>query len=63
MNWSDLLAAFALYLVLEGIMPFLNPTAMKRAMLRFVSLPERQLRFAGGASMIAGLVLLYFVRG
>ena len=31
MIWSDLLAACALYLVLEGIMPFLNPQAMKRA--------------------------------
>jgi len=63
MNWSDLAAAFALYLVLEGIMPFLNPSAMKRAMLRFASLPERQLRVAGGASMVAGVLLLYFVRG
>lgn len=63
MNWSDLLAAFALYLVLEGIMPFLNPGAMKRALLRFASLPDVQLRVAGGISMIAGLALLYIVRG
>jgi uncharacterized protein len=63
MNWSDLLAAFALYLVLEGIMPFTNPPAMKRALLRFTGLPDAQLRVAGGLSMVAGLVLLYFVRG
>ncbi len=63
MNWSDLLAAFALYLVLEGIMPFLNPTAMKRAMQRFAGMPDLQLRIAGGVSMVAGLGLLYFVRG
>jgi uncharacterized protein YjeT (DUF2065 family) len=63
MNWSDLLAAFALYLVLEGIMPFLNPAAMKRAMLRFAGMPELQLRVAGGLSMVAGLGLLFFVRG
>jgi len=63
MNWSDLLAAFALYLVLEGIMPFLNPGAMKQALLRIASLPDMQLRVAGGISMIAGLALLYFVRG
>ena len=63
MNWSDLLAAFALYLVLEGIMPFMNPAAMKRALLRFTGLPDAQLRVAGGISMIAGLALLYFVRG
>jgi uncharacterized protein YjeT (DUF2065 family) len=63
MQWSDLLAAFALYLVLEGIMPFLSPVAMKRALLRFASLPDVQLRVAGGASMMAGMLLLYFVRG
>jgi uncharacterized protein YjeT (DUF2065 family) len=63
MQWSDLLAAFALYLVLEGIMPFLNPGAMKRALLRFASLPDGQLRVAGSVSMILGIALLYFVRG
>ncbi|MEY4931935.1 MAG: hypothetical protein RLZZ403_255 [Pseudomonadota bacterium] len=63
MQWSDLLAAFALYLVLEGIMPFLNPGAMKRALLRFASLPDMQLRVAGSVSMVLGIALLYFVRG
>jgi uncharacterized protein len=63
MNWSDLLAAFALYLVLEGIMPFLNPRALKRTLLTFAALGDRQLRVAGLASMIVGLFLLYFARG
>ncbi len=63
MQWSDLLAALALYLVLEGIMPFLNPGAMKRALLRFASLPDVQLRIAGSVSMVLGIALLYFVRG
>ena len=63
MQWSDLLAAFALYLVLEGIMPFLNPPLMKRVMLSFVQSSDRQLRVGGLVSMVAGLVLLFFVRG
>lgn len=62
MNWSDLLAAFALYLVLEGILPFVNPQAMKRVMLAFANFADRQLRVWGLISMSAGLVLLYFVR-
>jgi uncharacterized protein YjeT (DUF2065 family) len=62
MIWSDLLAACALYLVLEGIMPFLNPQAMKRAMLAFTTLEDRQLRVAGLVSMTAGALLLYWVR-
>jgi uncharacterized protein len=62
MNWSDLLAALALYLILEGILPFLNPQAMKRVMLTFANLADGQLRIWGSVSMAAGLVLLYFVR-
>jgi uncharacterized protein YjeT (DUF2065 family) len=62
MQWSDLLAAFALYLVLEGIMPFLSPPLMKRVMLSFVQSSDRQLRIGGLASMLAGLFLLFLVR-
>lgn len=62
MNWSDLLAALALYLVLEGIMPFLNPQGVKRLMLALANLADRQLRICGLASMSVGLVLLYLVR-
>jgi len=63
MHWGDLWAAFALYLVLEGLMPFLNPGAMKRTLLQLAGLEERTLRIAGFASMIAGALLLYLVRG
>jgi uncharacterized protein YjeT (DUF2065 family) len=61
--WSDLLAACALYLVLEGIMPFISPGAMRRAMQAFASLDDARLRLAGFTSMIAGAALLYWVRG
>jgi uncharacterized protein YjeT (DUF2065 family) len=63
MIWSDLLAACALYLVLEGILPFLNPQALKRALQAFSRLEDRQLRIAGLTSMVAGALLLYWVRG
>lgn len=63
MNWSDLLAAFALYLVLEGLLPFANPQAMKRVMLSFSALADRQLRIWGLVSMSAGVILLFAVRG
>lgn len=62
MNWTDLLAAFALYLVLEGIMPFLNPQAMKRFMLTMSNFADQQLRVCGLVSMVLGLLLLYAVR-
>ena len=62
MHWSDLLAAFALYLVLEGILPFVNPQAMKRLLQTLSGLGDAQLRLWGLTSMIAGIVLLYLVR-
>jgi hypothetical protein len=63
MDWNDLWAACALYLVLEGLMPFANPGGMKRALAQLSQLDERALRIAGFLSMLAGAVLLYFVRG
>ena len=62
MRWSDLLAAFALYLVLEGVLPFLNPQAMKRVLTTMTTLSDRQLLLWGLASMVAGVLLLYLVR-
>ena len=63
MHWNDLWAAFALYLVLEGLMPFANPGGMKRTLSVLSQMDDRALRLVGLASMIAGSVLLYFVRG
>lgn len=62
-SWSDLLAALALYLVLEGIMPFMSPASLRRAALAsFASLSDSQLRMLGLLSMLAGVFLLYLVR-
>jgi uncharacterized protein YjeT (DUF2065 family) len=61
-EWSDLWAAFALYLVLEGLMPFANPGGMKRTLARIAELDERTLRRVGLVSMIGGLALRYIVR-
>ena len=61
-DWSDLAAAFALYLVIEGMLPFLNPQGMKRAMATFSALPDGQLRLAGLVAMVAGIVILWVVR-
>ena len=62
MSWADLLAAVALYLVLEGVLPFLNPQAMKRVLTTMATFSDRQLRLWGLASMGAGMLLLYWVR-
>lgn len=60
-NWSDLGAAFALYLVLEGVMPFLSPQALKQAFMAIAQLGDRQLRVFGLLSMLSGLALLHYL--
>jgi uncharacterized protein YjeT (DUF2065 family) len=60
--WDELLAAFGLMLVLEGILPFLSPAALRQTLLRMAQLEDRALRFAGLASMALGLLVLYFLR-
>ena len=61
-DWQDLLAALALVLVLEGIMPFLNPGGLRRTLAVIDRLNDRQLRILGALSMAAGLILLFFVK-
>ncbi|MGB5210970.1 MAG: DUF2065 domain-containing protein [Gammaproteobacteria bacterium] len=63
MDWTDLLSAVALLMVLEGIMPFASPTSTRRTLALLSQMQDRSLRRVGGFSMIAGLMLLYFVRG
>lgn len=60
--WSDLLTAFALVLVIEGIMPFANPEGLRRIFARATQLDNATLRFIGLSSMCVGLILLYLVR-
>ena len=60
-SWSDLGAAFALYLVLEGIFPFISPEGLKRRLLAMTQLENSSLRIYGFASMLVGLGLLKFI--
>ena len=62
MNWYDLGVALALFLVLEGILPFLTPQGVRRVLEALIGMNDNQLRFAGLTSMLLGLVLLYAVK-
>ena len=57
-----LLTAFALMLVIEGILPFLVPGLWRDAFRRLIEMSDGQLRFIGLTSMLVGLLLLFFVR-
>jgi uncharacterized protein YjeT (DUF2065 family) len=62
MEWSDLGAAFALYLVIEGLLPFLSPAGWKQSLAQITKLTDGQLRIFGLVSMLAGLILLAIFR-
>jgi len=55
---SPLLLAFALMLVLEGLMPFIAPAAWRETFRRLIQFSDGQIRFVGLASMVLGLILL-----
>lgn len=59
--WQNLLMAVALMLVIEGIMPFLNPQALRNTLLLIARMDDRSLRVTGLVSMLLGVVLLYAV--
>lgn len=58
---SVLLSAFALMLVVEGLLPLLAPRAWREMFRRILEFNDGQIRFIGLLSMLTGLVLLYFV--
>lgn len=60
--WRDLGAALALLLVLEGMLPFINPGALRRALAAMNELSDGQLRIVGLASMLLGLLFLAIVK-
>jgi len=60
--WQDFLAAIALVLILEGIVPFLSPTRLRKTLLLAAQLDDSSLRFIGLTAMVSGSVLLYVVR-
>ncbi len=59
--WHDLLTALALVLVIEGMLPFLNPGAMRKILRTMSEIDDHSLRITGLISMVLGVVMLYLV--
>lgn len=58
----NLLAAFALMLILEGLLPFLAPAVWRETFRKMTELSDGQLRFIGLGSMLGGLLMLLLVK-
>ncbi|HTV97809.1 MAG TPA: DUF2065 domain-containing protein [Steroidobacteraceae bacterium] len=66
MAWAELArylgGAFALYLVIEGLLPFVNPGVARKLMAKLSQAEPGQLRWGGLISIVLGLALLWVAR-
>lgn len=60
---ADFIAALGLVLVIEGLAFAAFPAATRRAMALLFAAPEAQLRAAGVASAVLGVVVVWIARG
>ncbi|OUV62465.1 MAG: DUF2065 domain-containing protein [Gammaproteobacteria bacterium TMED119] len=60
--FEDLLAAIALVLILEGLLPFASPKMLRRVWISINALPDRTLRLFGLVSMLSGVLFLSLIR-
>lgn len=59
---TTLLTAFALMLVLEGLLPFIAPRAWRETFRRITELADGQIRFLGLSSSVIGILLLFILK-
>lgn len=61
MSTSDALwLAFGLVLVIEGLLPAINPAGWRKMFEQLMQLRDEQIRVAGLISMVVGLLALWF---
>ena len=59
---ESLLAAFALVLVVEGMLPLLAPRIWRESFKKLIELTDGQLRFVGLVSIALGLAGVWLIR-
>jgi len=59
---GDWMTAFALVLLLEGILPLAAPAFWRDAFRRAIELSDGQLRFMGIISMAGGLAMILLLK-
>lgn len=60
---ADFLTGIAFFLVIEGLVYALAPSSLKRMAAMLPALPDAQLRLFGLISVVAGVVLVWMIRG
>ncbi|HEV8094164.1 MAG TPA: DUF2065 domain-containing protein [Burkholderiales bacterium] len=59
---TTFLLAFALMLIIEGLLPFLAPNLWRETFRRIIRMTDGQIRFFGLTSMLVGVLLLVVSR-
>lgn len=59
--WESLVQALSLVLIIEGIIPFVNPKRWRSLVFVMAALTDRQLHLIGLVSMVLGVALLCLV--
>ena len=60
--WQDILTAVSLYLIIEGMIPFVGPDFFRRTVAKLSALNDNHLRATGLTIMATGVFLLFVVR-
>ena len=58
---TTFIMAFALMLIIEGVLPFLLPKLWRDTFRRITEFTDGQIRFFGLSSKLVVLLILYFV--
>jgi uncharacterized protein YjeT (DUF2065 family) len=56
------LLGLAMMLVIEGLLPFILPELWRETFRKLVTLTDGQLRFVGITAILAGLLILYWIK-
>lgn len=59
---TEILTAFALVLIIEGLLPFASPSRYRQMVAQLVMLGDNHIRTVGLVIIVIGLTLLFVVR-
>ena len=59
--WQHLGLTFGLMLVVEGLLPFIQPARWRNMVSKIAALDDRTLRTAGLVAMLGGCAILYLL--
>ena len=60
---SDFLTGIAFFLIIEGLVYALAPSALKRMAEMLPKIPENQLRACGLFAVVLGVAMVWLIRG